>query len=61
VINERLLFLILLGVISVLWCIIGYWRRKAEETAFATARIADIAEERDRYCRLAVTADHRDA
>ena len=46
---------------GVLWCIIGYWRRKAGEAAFAAARMADKAEERDRYCRLAVMAGHRDA
>ena len=59
--NERLLFLILFGVIGVLWWIAGYWRRKAGKAAFAAARLADTAEERDRYCRLAVLAGHRDA
>lgn len=59
--NERLVFVILLCVIGVLWCIIGYWRRKAGEAAFAAAQMADKAEERDRYCRLAVMANHRDA
>lgn len=59
--NARLVFLILLCVIGVLWCIIGYWRKKAGEGAFAAARLADTGEERDRYCRLAVLAGHRDA
>ena len=45
---------------GVLWYIIGCWRRKAGETAFAAARMADKAEERDHYCRLAVMAGHRD-
>lgn len=46
---------------GVLWRIINYWRRKAGEAAFAAARMADKAEERDHYCRLAVMAGHRDA
>ena len=59
--SARLVFLILLCVIGVLWCIIGYWRRKAGEAAFAAARMTANDEERDRYCRLAVLAGHRDA
>ena len=59
--NERLVFIILLCVIGVLWRIIGYWRKKTGEVAFAAAQMADKAEERDRFCRLAVRAGHRDA
>lgn len=59
--NERLVFLILLCIIGVLWWVIGYWRRKAGEAAFAAARMAGNNEERDRYCRLAVRTGHRDA
>lgn len=59
--NERLVFVILLGVISVLWYIVGYWRRKAGETAFLAARKTEKEDERDRLCRLAVRAGHRDA
>lgn len=59
--NERLVFLILLCIIGVLWWVIGYWRRKAGEAAFVAARMAGNNEERDRYCRLAVRAGHRDA
>lgn len=59
--NERLVFLILLCLIGVLLHIIGYWRRKAGEAAFAAARMADKDEERNRYCRLAVMGGHRDA
>ena len=59
--NERLVFLLLLCVAGVLWSIIGYWRRKTGEAAFAAARMADKAEERDRYCRMAVMAGHREA
>lgn len=58
--NERLVFLILLCLIGVLH-IIGYWRKKAGEAAFAAAGMADKDEERDRYCRLAVMTGHRDA
>lgn len=59
--NERLVFLILLCLIGVLLHIIGYWQRKTGEAAFAAARMADKDEDRDRYCRLAVMAGHRDA
>lgn len=59
--NERLVFLLLLCVAGVLWSIIGYWRRKTGEAAFAAAKMADKAEERDRYCRMAVMAGHREA
>lgn len=59
--NERLVFLILLCLIGVLLHVIGYWRRKAGEAAFAAARMADKDEERDHYCRLAVMGGHRDA
>lgn len=59
--NERLVFLMLLCVIAGLWFIIGYWRRKAGNAAYAAARKADTVEERDRYCRLAVMAGHREA
>ena len=59
--NERLVFLLLLCVAGVLWSIIGYWRRKTGEAAFAAARMADKAEERDRYCRcLLYTSDAAD-
>ena len=59
--NARLLFILLLFTIGALWYIIGYWRRKAGEAAFAAARLAEKSEERERYCRLAVMAGHREA
>lgn len=59
--HPRLVFLILLCVIGVLWRIIGYWRRKTGEAAFAAARSADTAGKRDYYSRLAVMAGHREA
>lgn len=59
--NERLVFLILLCLIGGLLHVIGYWRRKVGEAAFAAARMADKDEECDHYCRLAVMGGHRDA
>ena len=52
--NARLLFILLLLTIGALWYIIGYWRRKAGEAAFAAARLTEKSEERERYCRLAL-------
>ena len=46
-IKPVIIFLILLCLIGVLWHIIGYWRRKAGEAAYAAARMADNAGERD--------------
>lgn len=59
--EPRLVFLILVGIAIGLSCLAGYWRKKAGEAAFATALLADKAEDRDRHCRLAVMAGHRDA
>lgn len=59
--EPRLLFLILVGIAIGLSCLAGYWRKKAGEAAFAAALLADKAEDRDRHCRLAVMAGHRDA
>lgn len=59
--EPRLLFLILVGIAIGLSCLVGYWRKKAGEAAFAAALFADKAEDRDRHCRLAVIAGHRDA
>ena len=47
--NARLLFILLLFTIGALWYIIGYWRRKAGEAAFAAARLTEKSEERERY------------
>lgn len=52
-IKPEVIFLLLLCLIGVLWRIIGFWKRKAGEAAYAAARTADTAGERDRYCRLA--------
>ena len=60
-INPVIIFLTLLCIIWVLWRIIGFWRRKTGEAAYIAARAADNAGERDRYCRLAVLAGHREA
>ena len=59
--EPRLLFLILVGIAIGLSGLAGYWRKKAGEAAFAAALLADKAEDRDRHCRLAVMAGHRDA
>ena len=59
--EPRLLFLILVGIAIGLSCLAGYWRKKAGEAAFAAALLDDKAEDRDRHCRLAVMAGHRDA
>lgn len=59
--EPRLLFLILVSIAIGLSCLAGYWRKKAGEAAFAAALLADKAEDRDRHCRLAVMAGHRDA
>lgn len=59
--EPRLVFLILIGIAIGLSWLAGYWRKKAGEAAFAAALLTDKAEERDRYCRLAVMAGHRDA
>lgn len=59
--NERLVFLVLLCLIGGLLYVIGFWRKRAGEAAFEAARQADSDEKRDRYCRLAVMAGHREA
>lgn len=59
--EPRLLFLILACTVAGLFCLAGYWRRKAGDAAFAAALLADNTEERDRFCRLAVMAGNRDA
>lgn len=59
--EPRLVFLILVGIAIGLSCLTGYWRKKAGEAAFAAALLADKVEDRDRHCRLAVMAGHRDA
>ena len=35
--NERLVFTLLLCVVGVLWCIIGYWRLCSERHPLTTA------------------------
>lgn len=59
--EPRLVFLILVGIAIGLSCLAGYWRKKVGEAAFAAALLADKVEDRDRHCRLAVMAGHRDA
>lgn len=59
--DAKLLRLILLCLTGGLLYIISFWRRKAAEAAFAAAQTAGSEEQRDRYCRMAVLAGHRDA
>ena len=59
--EPKLLFLILFCLIIGLLHIIAFWRRKAGEAAYAAARNASREDERERYCRMAVMAGHRDA
>lgn len=59
--EAKLWFILLCSVVALLLYVIGFWRRKTGEAAFAAARTAATAEERDRYCRLAVMAGHREA
>lgn len=59
--EPKLLFLILFCLIIGLLHIIAFWRRKAGEAAYAAARNASREDERERYCRMAVMAVHRDA
>lgn len=47
--NERLIFILLLCVIVVLLRIIGYWRKRAGESAFTAAQMTDKTEEHDRF------------
>ena len=59
--EPRLLFLILFCLIIGLLHIIAFWRRQAGEAAYAAARSANREDERDRYCRMAVMAGHKEA
>lgn len=59
--SEKLVLLVLLGIVAGLLHVIAFWRRKAGEAAYAAARKASLEDERDRYCRMAVMAGHRDA
>lgn len=59
--ESKFLCLILLCLVGGLLYTIGFWRRKAAEAAFAAAQTAGSEEQRDRYCRMAVMAGHRDA
>lgn len=60
-IKPEVIFLLLLALIAGLLFVIGFWRRKAGEAAYAAARNAERKDDRDHHCRLAVMAGHRDA
>ena len=59
--EAKLWFMVLCGLAVLLSYLAGFWRRKTAAAAFAAARAAATAKERDRYCRLAVLAGHREA
>ena len=54
--EAKLWFMVLCGLAVLLSYLAGFWRRKTAAAAFAAARAAATAKERDRYCRLAVLA-----
>lgn len=56
-IAPRIVFLILFCLIGVLWHIIGYWRRKTGEAAYAAARMADNVGERVLERNYRITGD----
>lgn len=59
--EAKLWFILLCSVVALLLYVIGFWRRKAGEAAFAAAQLAENDEQRDGYCRLAVLAGNRNA
>lgn len=59
--EVKLWFILLCSVVALLLYIIGFWRRKAGEAAFAAAQLAENDEQRDNYCRLGVLAGNRNA
>ena len=59
--EAKLWFILLCSVVALLLYIIGFWRRKAGEAAFAAAQLAENDEQRDSYCRLGVLAGNRNA
>ena len=54
--SEKLVLLVLLGIVVGMLHVIAFWRRKAGEAAYAAARSASREDERGRYCRMAVKA-----
>lgn len=59
-VEANILCVILLCLASGLLYGIGFWRRKTADAAFAAAQTAGSDEQRDRFCRMAVLAGHRD-
>ena len=59
--SEKLVLLVLLGIVVGMLHVIAFWRRKAGEAAYAAARSASREDERGRYCRMAVMAGRRQA
>ena len=58
---AKSVFTLLCALVCILFYVIGFWRRKAGEAAFAAARAATDEKERERYCQLSVLAGNRNA
>ena len=58
---AKSVFTLLCALVCILFYIIGFWRKKAGEAAFAAARAATDEKERERYCRRSVLAGNRNA
>lgn len=59
--EARLCFIFLCALVGLLFSIICFWRRKAGAAAFAAALLSANEKDRDKFCRLAVMAGHRNA
>lgn len=53
---TKSVFTLLCALLCFLFYVIGFWRKKAGEAAYATAWAAMDEKECDRYCRLSVTS-----
>lgn len=58
---AKFVFTLLCTLVCILFYVIGFWRRKAGDAAFAAAQAAIDKKERERYCRLSVLAGNRNA
>ena len=58
---AKSVFTLLCTLVCILFYVIGFWRRKAGDAAFAAAQAAIDKKERERYCRLSVLAGNRNA
>lgn len=58
---AKSVFAIPCALVYILLYVIGFWRRKAGEAAFAAAQTTVDEKKRERYCRLSVLAGNRNA